>query len=140
LLQQKYGELWVKMSDEDLKKFKEAAENLQWTKWYTTYQPSLQASYKAQEDALESQKAAEKSLENISKNLEKLTDNQLKSIGTEWLRELYTKILQLQLTAAGKQVWTGSITTNSNINQNFNVNNVNDAAVIASAIRRQIKL
>lgn len=140
LLQQKYWELGVKMSDEDLKKFKEAAENLQWVKWYTTYQPSLQASYKAQEDALESQKAAQKTLENISKNLAKLTDSQLKNMWTEWLRELYTKILQLQLTAAGKQVWTWTITTNSNINQNFNVNNVNDAAVIASAIRRQIKL
>ena len=56
------------------------------------------------------------------------------------LKQLYSKILELQLTAAGKGVGTGNVTNTSNINQSFNVNNVNDAAVIASAIRRQIKL
>lgn len=140
LLQQKYGDLWVKFSDEDLEKLKEAAENMKWVKETTAYSSYDWNIFKTQQEALEKQKQAQKSLENISKNLEKLTDYQLKKLGTDTLKELYSKILELQLTASGKGVWTWSVTNTSNINQSFNVNNINDAAVIASAIRRQIKL
>lgn len=140
LLQQKYGDVWIRFSDEDLKKIKEAAENMKWIKDTTAYSNYGWNIFKTQQDALDEQKKAQKNLENISKTLDKLTDYQLKSVWTETLKELYNKILQLQLTASGKGVGTGNVTTTSNISQSFNVNNVNDAAVIASAIRRQIKL
>lgn len=140
LLQQKYGDLWIKFSDEDLEKLKEAAENLKWLKETSAYEDTNWDIFKTQREALEEQKNAQKALETISKNLEKLTDYQLKKLGTDTLKQLYSKILELQLTAAGKGVGTGNVTNTSNINQSFNVNNVNDAAVIASAIRRQIKL
>lgn len=140
LLQQKYGDVWIRFSDEDLQKIKEAAENMKWIKDTTAYSNYGWNIFKTQQDALDEQKKAQKNLESISKMLEKLTDYQLKSVWTENLKELYNKILQLQLTASGKGIGTGNVTTTSNISQSFNVNNVNDAAVIASAIRRQIKL
>ena len=140
LLQQKYGDLWIKFSDEDLEKIREAAYNMEWlnkTSAYANYNWDI---FKEQREAVEKQKEAQKSLDTISKNLEKITDYQLKQLWTENLKAIYAKILELQLTASGKGIGTGNVTTTSNINQNFNVNNINDAALIASAIRRQIKL
>lgn len=140
LLQQKYGDLWIKFSDEDLEKIREAAYNMEWlnkTSAYANYNWDI---FKEQREAVEKQKEAQKSLDTISKNLEKITDYQLKQLWTDNLKAIYAKILELQLTASGKGIGTGNVTTTSNINQNFNVNNINDAALIAAAIRRQIKL
>lgn len=140
LLQQKYGDLWIKFSDEDLEKIKQAAENLKWVKETTAYSNYDGNLFKTQQDALKQQEKAQKTLDTISKTIEKMSDYQLKNMWTDTLKQLYSKILELQLTASGKGVGTGNVTNTSNINQSFNVNNVNDAAVIASAIRRQIKL
>lgn len=139
LLQQKYGSLWVNFSDEDLKKIKEAAENLKWVR-EAGYSTDMKSEFALEKQALEEQEQAKKQLETISKNIEKLTDYQLNKFWADTLKALYEKIVQLQLTASWQGVGTGSVTNTSNINQNFNVNNINDAAVIASAIRRQIKL
>ena len=139
LLQQKYWDLWLKFSDEDLKKLKEAAENLKLVRewWYST---DLSKEFSLEKQSLAEQEKAKQQLENISKNLEKLTDYQMKKLWSDTLKALYEKIVQLQLTASWQGIGTGNVTNTSNINQNFNVNNINDAAVIASAIRRQIKL
>ena len=139
LLKQKYGSLWVNFSDEDLKKIKEASENLKWVQevWFSSYSKSA---FDLERQSLQEQEQAKKQLETIAKNLEKITDAQMKKLWSDTLKELYNKILQLQLTASWQGIGTGNVTNTSNINQSFNVNNINDAAVIASAIRRQIKL
>ena len=139
LLSEKYSQVWWTFSKEDLEKIKEASENLKWVKSTNAYS-SYQTNVDLQKQALSEQEQAKKQLETIAKNLEKITDTQMKSLWSDTLKELYNKILQLQLTATWANVWTGNVTNNSTIQQSFNVNNVNDAAVIASAIRRQIKL
>lgn len=140
LLNEKYEWVWT-FSEDDLEKIKQSVESMSDLKSVSSSSDSaLKADLKTQNNLLKEQEEARKMLELIEKNIAKLTDYQLKSRGTDALKEIYNKIVSLQLTATWANVWTWNVTKNSTINQSFNVNNVSDAAVIAAAIRRQIKL
>lgn len=138
-LQQEYWNLWISFSEQDLEKLVNTSENM------STVPDDLKTSYTSSENdqkrLIEEQVQAKEALENIKLNIQKLTDAQIKNLWNDNLNALLNKLSSLQSSVAWEWIWNNSISNKTiTLNQNNNISNDLDIALVADKIRKSITL